>query len=335
MKPIDLQKKLKNGGVSYMVVTPFKEDQTVDYDGFKENVKFLVEKVKKFGFNDCTITPAGSNGEFAHLTDEEHRKVIMTCVDVVDRQMTVVAGTGRASSYASVLMSKYAEEIGADGVQVILPYYFIPTEQGMYDHYANIASNVNIGMIVYNNPAFTGSWIKPPLMKRMIEGFGANGKIAGVKENTPHLMLFNAMSKMLSKTEVALHSGFGEQWYAYQFPWGANGLATPFGNFFPEYPMEIYKAAKEFDFDKIRNWLNKMEPYYAFVGRCTAARMDTGILPKPGGSIYGEGNIRFAVVKAAMNLMGLHGGRMRLPIEDINQKEKDELKEILQQLKLV
>ncbi len=330
---VELKEKLKAGGVSFMVVTPFNENQEIDYDGFRENIRFLLDKIK--GFDTCTITPAGSNGEFVHLSEEEQKEVIKVCVEEVAGRATVVAGTGRAGATSTIEISKYAQDVGADGVQVILPYYFVPMEEGMYNHYKELADAIDIGIVVYNNPAFSGSWIKPALMKKMIEDFGGNGKIAGVKENTPHLMLFNAMSKVLKEAGVALHSGFGEQWYAYQFPWGADGMATPFGNFFPEFPMEVYKASENNDFETIGNLLDKMAPYYAFVSKCSAARSDTGILTKPGGSIYGEGNLRFGIIKAAMNLVGLNGGRMRTPLTGITQKETDELKEILKYLKLI
>lgn len=333
MKPIELQKKLKTGGVSFMVVTPFNENEEIDYAGLRENVRFLLEKIK--GFDTCTITPAGSNGEFPHLSEEEQKQVIKTCVEEVGGKATVIAGTGRASTYSTINISKYAQEVGADGVQVILPYYFVPMEEGMYAHYKQLAESIDIGMVIYNNPAFSGSWIKPKLMSKMIQDFGGDGKIAGVKENTPHLMLFNAMAKTLKGTGVALHSGFGEEWYAYQFPWGADGMATPFGNFYPEFPMAMYNASKNYDFDTMRSLLAGMEPYYSFVGRCSAARTDTGILTKPGGSIYGEGNLRFGIIKAAMNLMGLSGGKMRTPLTGITEKETDELKEIMKALKII
>lgn len=141
---------------------------------------------------------------------------------------------------------------GADGVQVILPYYFVPTVDGMLEHYKLLADELDIGMVIYNNPAFSGSWIKPAQMKKLIELTG--DKIVAVKENTPHLMLFNGMAKALKGTGVKLLSGFGEQWYAYQFPWGADGLATPFGNFFPEYPIGFKKAADQYDFAAMREW---------------------------------------------------------------------------------
>lgn len=331
MEAAKLQRKLKEKGVNFMLITPFFENEEVDYDGFRNNIRFLLDKIKDF--KSCMITPAGSNGEFVHLCLEEHKKIIKICVEEVNGKVPVIAGTGKASTYETIKLSQYAQEVGADGVQVILPYYFIPTEEGMYEHYKTLAESINIGIIIYNNPAFSKSWMKPRMVLKLIEE--CDGKIVGIKENTPHLMLFDSMVKALEKTGISVYSGFGEQWYAYQFPWGADGLATPFGNFFPEYPINVFKASQKFDFSGLKGQLKMMEPYYSFVARCSTARGDTGIMVKPGGNIYGEGNVRFGVIKEAMNLMGLCGGYMRKPLLGINDKERGELKEILKALKLL
>ncbi len=333
MKPADLKKKLKSGGVSFMLATPFDENGELMLDAYRENIEFMMEKIK--GFDACTVTPTGSNGELAHLSEDEAKKAIKTAVEAIGGRAAVIVGTGRASTRETIELSRYAQEVGADGVQVVLPYYFVTTEEGLYEHYKALAKAIDIGIVVYNNPAFAAAWIKPALMKKMITDFGGDGKIAAVKENTPHIMLFGAMVKALKGTGVSIHSGFGEQWYAYQFPWGADGLATPFGNFFPEYPIAMYKAGQQGDTKTMAEWLDRMQPYYDFVGRCSAARPDTGIFDKPGGVIYGEGNVRFGIIKAAMNLMGLKGGYTRLPMTMINEKEKAELKEILKSLNLV
>ncbi|MGI6169875.1 MAG: dihydrodipicolinate synthase family protein, partial [Christensenellales bacterium] len=245
----------------------------------------------------------------------------------------VIAGTGCASTYQTIRMSQYAQSLGADGVQIIHPFYFVPTVEGMLQHYQKVAEAIDIGIIVYNNPAFSQSWVNPKLMLRLIER--TEGKISGIKENTPHLMLFDAMVQALKGSGVAISSGFGEKWYAYQFPYGSDGMVSPFGNFFPEYPIKLYNAAQRYDFDEIRSLLDMMKPYYDFVGRCSAARGDTGIQAKPGGSIYGEGNLRFGVLKEAMNLMGLRGGYMRLPLVGLEDNERSELKQILKVLKLM
>ncbi len=317
-------------GLCFVNVTPFHEDGALDLDAYRENLRFTLDRIRGCA---CTITPCGSNGEFASMSEEEHRAVIKTCVEVVNGEHPVIAGAGRASTYETIKMCRYAQEVGADGVQIIHPYYFVPTQEGMYEHYKRIAGAVDIGIVVYNNPAFSQSWITPALMRRIIGDTG--GKICGIKENTPHLMLFDAMVKALKGTGVPICSGFGEKWYAYQFPYGADGFVSPFGNFFPEFPLRLYAAAQSYDFETIRQLLDKMEPYYAFVGRCSAARGDTGIAAKPGGSIYGEGNVRFGILKEAMNLMGLRGGCMRLPLTGLHDKERSELREILRDLGLL
>lgn len=320
-------------GIAFMTVTPFLENGDVDYEGYRKNVRFLIDKIRANPCK-CTITPCGSNGEFPHLTDEEQKEIIRICVEEVNGLVPVIAGAGRASTKRTIDISKYAQDVGADGVQVIIPYYYIPTVDGVMEHYKLLADALDIGIVVYNNPAFSGSWLKPGQMKQLIELLG--DKVVAVKENTPHLMLFNSMAKALRGTGVRLLSGFGEQWYVYQFPWGADGLATPFGNFFPEFPIALKKAADNYDFATMRALLDKMAPYYEFVGRCTARRGDTGVLTKPGGSIYGEGNVRFGVIKEAMNLVGLNGGDMRAPLKlHMSDEERAELKEILHNLNLL
>lgn len=328
MKKEELRTKLD--GIAFMTLTPFDKDGNIDYEGYRKNVRYMVDKVKG---TKCTITPCGSNGEFPFLSEEEHKKIIEICVNEVNGAVPVIAGTGRAGTKQTIEISKFAQDVGADGVQVILPYYFVPTEEGMYEHYKKLSEEIEIGIVIYNNPAFSKSWVKPKLMRKMIDDF--DGSIVAIKENTPHLMLFNAMAKAIKGTGTKLLSGFGEEWFAYQFPWGADGFATPFGNFFPEYPIKFSEAARNYDFDGMRKLLAMMQPYYDFVGRCNAKRPDTGMMVKPGGAIYGEGNVRFGVLKEAMNIMGLDGGYMRLPLTGLRDDERAELKEILKELKLL
>ena len=156
----ELKKHLS--GLHFVNVTPFDEDGTLNLGAYRDNLKWMLEKIKGF---DCTITPCGSNGEFASMSEEEHRAVIKACVEVVNGEHPVIAGAGRASTYDTVKMCQYAQEVGADGVQIIHPYYFVPTVEGMYQHYKHIADAIDIGIVVYNNPAFSQSWINPTLMR--------------------------------------------------------------------------------------------------------------------------------------------------------------------------
>lgn len=331
MKPELL--KEKSQGVAFMTMTPFDKDGNADLEAYKENTKWFIDKLKALEFDACTITPCGSNGEFALLGEEEHKNIIRIGVEETNGYIPVIPGTGKAGTAETIKMSKYAQDVGADGVQVILPYYFVPTEEGMFNHYKTLSENIDIGFIVYNNPGFSGSWIKPKLMKKIIDNCG--GKVVGIKETTPHLMMVKSQISALEGTGVPVLCGYGETWYAHLYNWGAKGFASPFGNWFPEYPVKFHRAAQANDLEEMKALLDMMAPYYAFVGRCSAARPDTGIAPKPGGSIYGEGNVRFGVTKAAMNIMGLRGGYMGSPLINITDKENDELKEILKDLKLI
>ena len=327
LKLEELKRKCK--GVDIVLVSPFKENEEVDYDGFKENIAFLKDKMRG---NDVLITPTGSCGEFCFLSEEEHKKLIKLAVEEVDGEFPVIAGAGYAGTKKTIDMCKYAEEVGADGLQLILPYYFVPTEEGMYEHYKTIAEAVSIGIIPYNNPAFSKSWIKPALMKKLSE----IDNIVGVKENNPHIMLFEGMVRELKSTDMAIFCGLGEGYYAYHCLNEIAGIVSSFANFGPELSYEMYEAASKKDFAKVLEVKEKMRPWFAFLGKMAAAHApDTGALPKPGGVIYGEGNIRFGIIKEAMNLMGLKGGKVRLPLTRITIEEKAELKEALKKMGLM
>ena len=323
----ELKRKCK--GVDVVLVTPFKENDKVDYNGLKENIAYLKDKLRS---KDVLITPTGSCGEFPFLSEDEHKKVIKLTVEEVDGEFPVIAGAGFAGTKKTIDMCKYAEEAGADGLQLILPYYFVPTEEGMYQHYKKIAEAVNIGIIIYNNPAFSKSWIKPILMKKLAE----IDNIIGDKENTSHIMLFDSMASQLKSTDMALFSGNGEKYYSYQCLNGIAGLVSSFSNFGPEFSYEMYEAASNKDFSKVLEVKERINPWFSFLGKMSIAYgPDTGALPKPGGAIYGEGNIRFGIVKEAMNLMGLKGGKVRLPLTMISAEHKVELKEVLKKMGLM
>lgn len=328
LKLNELKKKLN--GVNVVLITPFKENGEVNYEGMKENVRFLMEK---FAGKECFFTPCGSSGEFTSLTKEENQKIIEMVVKEVNGKFPVVAGTGEAGTMKAVEMAKFAQSVGADGLQIILPYYFVPTEEGMYQHYKAIAEAVDIGILIYNNPAFSQSWIKPHLMLKLSQF----ANIVGVKENTPHFMLGEQMIKTLKEsTDMAFFCGFGEKWYAYQFMLGVNGFVSSIANFAPDLSYKLYEAGKNYDVKGVRNVMNTFEPWFKFVGKVAAFHgPDTGIASKPGGSIYGEGNVRFAAIKEAVSAIGLHGGTVRLPLVGITDQERAELKTVLKEMKLI
>jgi 4-hydroxy-tetrahydrodipicolinate synthase len=248
--------------------------------------------------------------------------VIKTTVEEVNGKFPVFAGVGRPGTQETIKMCRYAESVGVNGVQVILPYYFIPSEEGAYLHYKAIAESIKIAVMVYNNPAPTACWIKPPLMARIAK----IPNIIACKENTPNLTQFVQMKKTVDPDDMTFFCGLGEQTYAYDVIIGCAGVVSSYANFIPDWTYSLYQAAEACDFTKMDKTLKKMSLLTDFVGRLTATRPGIGVdTPVP---------MYLPVVKAAMDIIELKGSEPRLPITGLTKDEKTELTGILKTLKI-
>jgi 4-hydroxy-tetrahydrodipicolinate synthase len=160
-------------GSMVALVTPFKEGK-VDWQSLEALVEFHIQN----GTNG--IVPCGTTGESPTLDHKEHHEVIERVIKAVNKRVPVIAGTGSNSTAEAVALSKGAEKAGADGALMISPYYNRPTQEGIYQHYKKVASEVSIPIIVYNIPGRTGSKIEPETLARLSE----IKNVAGVKEAT-------------------------------------------------------------------------------------------------------------------------------------------------------
>jgi len=160
-------------GSMVALVTPFK-DGKVDWQSLENLIEFHIQS------GTHGIVPCGTTGESATLSHEEHDAVVKTVIKTVNKRVPVIAGTGSNSTAEAVRLTRAAEESGADGALMISPYYNRPTQEGIYQHYRKVASEVGIPIIVYNIPGRTGSKIEPETLARMAEV----ENIAGVKEAT-------------------------------------------------------------------------------------------------------------------------------------------------------
>ena len=322
MKPEELKEKMK--GVIIVQATPFWEDGSVDVEGLRENTRFLVEKATG---KDVVLVPVGSTGEFYALSDEERKRVIKTVVAEANGKVPVLAGTAQAGTGETLKMSKYAEEVGADGVQIVLPYYQLPSEEGMYQHYKTVAEGINIGIMVYNNPAMTKAWIQPELMVRLSE----IENIIADKENTKDIIDYYWMQKLVDPLKMKIFCGLGELMFSFEAVYGCPGFVTWIANFAPTVSYELYEAAKERDFERVTKVIHRLTPLLEFVGKICAARgPHTGVMSPT----YTRGYMYVSVLKECMNLVGLHGGGVRLPLLGLTLTETEELRKILADLGL-
>lgn len=161
------------GRVSVPLVTPFHQNEDVNYDALGELVDFVITR----DFCD-SIVVTGTTGEFYSLTDEERLEVWKTVHAANRGRVPLVAGVGAASTRAAVRFTRIAGEMAFDVVMCVLPYYGKPTQQGIRRHYEAVAAATRLPVLIYNIPLFTGVNMEPETLEQLVE----IPNIRGIKE---------------------------------------------------------------------------------------------------------------------------------------------------------
>ena len=156
--------KEKYGKILTPLVTPFKEDQSVDYAAAVS----IAEKLIEDNMADSIIL-TGTTGEFFTMSFEERVKLFKVIKDAVGNKIPLMAGVGCASTIETVALAKKAEELGFEIMMVVSPYYTKPTQKELYNHFKKVAESVNIQMMLYNIPIFTGVNINPETVAKLSE----------------------------------------------------------------------------------------------------------------------------------------------------------------------
>ncbi|MFB0522372.1 MAG: dihydrodipicolinate synthase family protein [Candidatus Bathyarchaeia archaeon] len=319
MKPEKLRQYLSNGAVLIVQLTPFKEDGTIDFEGLRENTSFLVEK-RHYG--PLALIPVGSTGEKYSVTDEEWKRIVKTVVDVANNKVPVIPGASHSGTMVALERSRYAEDVGADGVMVVLPYYLVPEEEGLYLHYKKIADSIDIGVMIYNNPDVSKIYMKPRVLRRIVENTTG---IVAVKENTPYIPTLYKQIKAVGD-KIPILQGRGEWWFATTVFLGVRGYISGHANFMPEFCIDLLRAGLNGEYTRLKDILRELDPFEDFVAKMWRKYgPSTTILPYP----YVGSYMIYGVYKATMDMLGLVGGHMRLPLLDIKDQDKKELEKII------
>lgn len=163
----------KFGRVLLPLVTPFDENEEVNYDVFKELIEYVIQK------DYCdTIVVTGTTGEFNTLKFDERAKLYETAVKEVNRRKPIIAGTGCGSTKETIELTRVAADSGVDACMLVGPYYCKPTQEAIYEHYKRIADSVDIDLLLYNIPVFTGVNIEPETVGRLAQ----DKKFIGIKD---------------------------------------------------------------------------------------------------------------------------------------------------------
>jgi 4-hydroxy-tetrahydrodipicolinate synthase len=303
--------------------TPLNRDGSLDLGGLRANTRFLVDRCAG---KRLVLVPTGSTGEAYALTDAERLKVIETVLDAAAGMLPVVAGTASAGTEHTIELSKAAEQAGADGVQVVLPYYHVPSEQGLVRHFLRLADALRIGVMIYNNPAVSKLWMAPHLMVRCSQ----HPNIVADKENTSDVSLYKAMRDAVDPARMSVLCGLGDLQFAYASALGCPGFVSWTANLAPELSLALLDAADSCDFHRVREIIARTGRLYEFAGVCARRRgHDPWVLPG-----FASGHIYVGILKAALEIAGLAGGPVRGPGDDLSDEERIELKALLRDIGL-
>ena len=278
-------------GAGVALITPMNEDGSVNYIKLEE---ILEEQIA--GGTDCIIA-CGTTGEASTLTVEEHLDVIKRTIEIVNKRIPVIAGTGSNSTETAVEFSKEAQEYGADGVLVVSPYYNKATQKGLIQHFSAIANAIDIPVVLYNIPGRTGVNIEPETIAYLVNNVP---NIVGVKEASGNFS--NAVKTLRLCPEIDMYSGNDDQ-VVPLMSIGAKGVISVLSNVAPRQTHDMCQAALDGDFVKAR----KMQIEALDV----IENLFTEVNPIP--------------VKAAMNLQGKNVGPLRLPLTQMEKVHEDAL----------
>ena len=323
MRSLSELKKLMKG-IDTVLCTPFNKDESLDLEGMRSNMRWTL---KYTADKDFIQTPVGSTGEFYAMSDEDCKAVTKMVVEEMNGRNVVLAGTGRASTYETIKICQDAQSVGADGAQVVIPYYHIAYEEGIYQHYKKICESVdpNFGIMVYNNPTVSGAWIRPPLMQKISK----LPNVIAIKENTPNIIAYHAERTLVDLKDAAIFCGSGEVGHGFQGLYGGDGSVSTIANFAPDVAYSMYEATRSKDFNKINERLHFLQPLGAVTGKITARH---GV----SSGTFGVDPVMYvSVTKAAMEMVGLAAGPARLPMLNLNNEEKAELRSVLKSMKIL
>lgn len=287
-------------GIITPIVTPFNDDetQTINYQATDQLIDYLI----KNGVNG--IFPLGSNGEFNVLTIKERNEFASHVINYVNHRVPVYVGTGACSSNETVYLSRKAEELGADALSVITPYFFKLRDEDIYNYYKQIAESVKIPIILYNIPGNTQNNINP----KVLDQLARIPNVAGIKDSSGNTESIDAYLKVVQKHEN-LHFLIGsDSKISYAFERGATGAIAGTSNLLVKNVVALNNALRSGDTETAKKMQESLNPLRKIMHEA----------PVP------------SVLKRAVTLAGIANvGNARKPEIAPNETLNQEIKELI------
>ncbi|MDO9464227.1 MAG: 4-hydroxy-tetrahydrodipicolinate synthase [bacterium] len=274
------------------IVTPFKDDK-IDEQRLSELIEFHISE------GTSAILPCGCTGEAATLTHKEQEYMIKLVIDIVNKRVPVIAGTGSNSTEEALALTRSAKGAGADGALLITPYYNKPTPGGQYLHYEKIAKAVDIPIILYNVPSRTGISILPQTVAELSK----IDNIIGIKEASGSL---DQVSDIINLCDITVLSG-DDALTLPMMALGAKGVISVAANVVPKHVARMVKSFLNGNLEESRKIHFNLFPLFK------ALFYETNPIP----------------VKTALGMMGKISPQLRLPLCEMKKENAERLRGVL------
>ena len=288
----------KGSGVA--IITPFNENG-IDYEKLRELLEWHIKE------STDAIVICGTTGEATTMTEQEKKDAIKFTVDVVNKRIPVIAGTGSNNTKTSIEMSLYAESVGVDGILVITPYYNKTNAEGLLMHFKAINDAVKTPIILYNVPSRTNMNITPETLLKLTE----LNNVVAIKEASGDMSQVAKM-KALCGDKIDIYSGNDDQIIPI-LSLGGIGVISVLANVVPKAVHEMVMSYLTGDTNK------SLSLQLEYLKLANDLFIETNPIP----------------VKTALNLMGKEAGDLRLPLYEMDENNKAILCSTLQNYSLI
>ena len=286
-------------GAGVALVTPFKEDLSVDYDQLEKFIDFQIDN------GTDSIVICGTSGEASTMSHDEQIEVVSACVSHVNGRVPVIAGAGANCTDEALNLAKRSEKAGADGLLVVTPYYNKATQKGLEEYYTTVGNSVDIPIIMYNVPGRTGTNIQPATAVKIAKSVD---NIVAIKEASGDIGQVATLAALADGC-LDIYSGNDDQ-VVPLLALGGIGVISVLSNVAPAYVHDMC--------------------YKFFSGDIAGSRkMQLDALPLVD-ALFCEVNP--IPVKAALNMMGKEVGTLRAPLTEMEDAHKEVLKKAMMDL---
>ena len=286
-------------GIITPIVTPFHRDaqESINYEATKQLIDHLI------GHGVKGIFILGSNGEFHVIDEEEKIAFAKKVIEIVNKRVPVFVGTGCCSTRETIRLSKKMEELGADALSVITPYFLKPTNANLYAHYKAVAESVKLPIVLYNIPKATGCPLDPELVNKLAD----IENIKAIKDSSGEEERIQAYAKIAKEKDFKLLIGSDSK-ISYAYELGASGAVAGTSNVITDTLVALDRALRNEEQENAEKLQKDIDVLRGV--------LKLGTVP--------------SAMKRAVELAGIaEVGPARMPVEELSKQDDEKIIEML------